>query len=285
MPRPLQCWSLSTKRIRLSVAYDGTDFCGFAPQRDQRTVHGTLKEAVRRATGEDVEIVGASRTDGGAHALGASVHFDTVNPMPAETWRLVLNRVLPEDCRIRKSEEVDEDFHARFSATSRVYRYRYLLEEGDPFRRRYAHVYWDDLNLEAMQKAAVELVGSHDFRGYTEEVGPEILNTTRTLHAVGLERSGDEVLFTVQGTAFLRGMMRRMAGMLFEIGRSHRPVVDAARLLTEERDRMQWPVVLPAKGLTLMEVRYDIPGYDARKQPLEFAENDDDFDELDDDSA
>lgn len=256
-------------RIRLTIAYDGTDYCGFAPQVDQRTVHGVVTEAVRVSTGEDVEIVGASRTDGGAHACGASAHFDTANPMPPETWRLVLNKVLPEDCRIVLSEQVGEDFHARFSATSRVYRYRFLLNEFDPFRRRYAHVYWKDLDVDLMKAGAGALVGEHDFRGYTEEVGPEVLNTTRRLHRVEVLRIEDEVHLTVQGTAFLRGMMRRMAGMLFEVGRGHRPVEDCQRLLSQERDEMQWPVVLPAKGLTLMEVLYDIPGYDARKQPLE----------------
>lgn len=256
------------KRVRLTVAYDGTDFCGFAPQRDQRTVHGTLTEAVHRATGEEVEIVGASRTDGGAHAYGASAHFDTLNPMPVETWRLVLNKVLPEDCRIVRSEEVAPEFHARFSATGRIYRYRFLLNEFDPFRRRYAHTYWKALDLEAMRNAAKVLVGEHDFRGYTEEVGPEVLNTRRLLKSVEVDSHGDEIHLTVHGTAFLRGMMRRMAGMLFEIGRDHRPLEDAARLLTQERDRMQWPIVLPARGLTLMEVQYGIPGYDARNQPL-----------------
>lgn len=255
-------------RIKLTVAYDGTDFCGFAPQPDQRTVHSALADAVLTSTAEEVEIIGASRTDGGAHAYGACAHFDTQNPMPAETWRLVLNKVLPEDCRIVRSVEVGLDFHARFSATSRVYRYRILLNEFDPFRRRYAHVYWKELDLDSMQAAASALVGEHDFRGYTEEVGPEVLNTRRKLHHVEITQAGDEVHLVVQGTAFLRGMMRRIAGMLFEIGRGHRPIEDSARLLTSERDLMQWPVVLPAKGLALLEVRYDIPGYDARKQPM-----------------
>jgi tRNA pseudouridine38-40 synthase len=251
-------------RIHLTLAYDGTDFYGFAPQVDQRTVHGALTTAVLRSTGEEVEIVGASRTDGGAHALGASVHFDTQNPMPADTWRLVLNKVLPEDCRIVLSESVGDEFHARFSATSRVYRYRFLLNEFDPIRRRYAQAYWKELDVDKMREAAQAFVGEHDFRGYTEEVGAEVLNTTRILHQVELVQEDDEVHFTVQGTAFLRGMMRRMAGMLFEIGRDHRPTEDAARLLTTERETMQWPVVLPAKGLTLLEVRYDVPGHDAR---------------------
>jgi len=160
------------------------------------------------------------------------------------------------------------EFHARFSATARIYRYRFLLNEFDPFRRRYAHVYWKELDVERMQKAAQVFEGEHDFRGYTEEVGPEVLNTRRRLKSVTIEPFEDEIRFRVEGDAFLRGMMRRMAGVLFEIGRGHRPLEDASRLLTTERDRMQWPVVLPAKGLTLMEVRYDIPGYDARKQPL-----------------
>lgn len=231
-----------------------------------------MTEAVRRATGEELEIVGASRTDGGAHARGQVVHFDTENPMPGDKWAYILNRVLPEDCRAVASQDVEDAFHARFSATSRTYEYRILIGEGDPFRGRYAHIYWKPLDIEAMREAAKALVGEHDFRGYTEEVGPEVENTVRILNSIRLESPDEQVSLTINGTAFLRGMMRRIAGMLFEIGRDHRPIADAKRLLTKERDAMQWPVVLPARGLTLMEVRYDVPGHDSRRK-------DDDSDE------
>ena len=124
-----------------------------------------------------------------------------------------------------------------------------------------------------MKDAAKALLGEHDFRGYTEEEGPEVLNTRRKLFQVDLTQVDDEIHFEVEGIAFLRGMMRRMAGVLFEIGRGHRPVDDCARLLTDKRDQMQWPIVLPAKGLTLLRINYAVPGYDARKQP---------WDEMDD---
>lgn len=226
-----------------------------------------MTEAVRRATGEELEIVGASRTDGGAHARGQVVHFDTENSMPPDKWAYVLNRVLPEDCRANSAEEVASDFHARFAATSRTYEYRIVTTESDPFRGRYAHVYWKPLDLASMREAAQALVGEHDFRGYTEEVGPEIENTRRLLNSIEVEERDRQVEITINGTAFLRGMMRRISGMLFEIGRDHRPVTDAARLLTPQgREEMQWPVVLPARGLTLMEVRYDSPGFDARRK-------------------
>jgi len=244
-------------RIKLVVSYDGTEFNGFMAQPGLRTVQGTLKEAVRRVSGEEIEIYGAGRTDGGAHARGQVVHFDTVGKIPVQKWPYVLNKVLPTDLAILESSVVPDWFDARFSARDRFYRYRILTGRRDPHRERFAHFYGRPLDLESMQAAAKILIGRHDFRAFTEELEPTVLNTVRELYSFDVRQVRDEVWVDVVGTAFLRGMMRRISGAILEVGRGYRPVVEVSRLLdAEERTSQQWPVVLPAKGLCLMRVRY-----------------------------
>jgi tRNA pseudouridine38-40 synthase len=216
-----------------------------------------LTEAVRQVSGEDCEIVGASRTDSGAHAEGQVCHFDTRVPIPDEKWVKALNRVLSSDLRIRGCWSVSPDFHSRFSALDRTYAYVLYQGRPDPRRERFAHrVEWP-LSLRAMQAAARALEGTHDFRAFTEELEPQVENTVRQLFRCRVSRQGGEYRFTVRGTAFLRGMMRRMAGAILEVGRGKRNAHEIAGLLDPKtREGLQWPVVLPAKGLTLLQVRY-----------------------------
>lgn len=250
-------WSLSTNRIKLVVAYDGTDFRGWAAQPGQRTVQGTLKEAVRRVSGEDCEIVGASRTDSGAHAEGQVCHFDSGKPIPAEKWVAALNRVLPKDLRVKQANRVSNQFHSRFSALDRTYRYVLYVGPPDPRAERFAHPVSRKLDLGTMQESARVFEGTHDFRAFTEELDPGVENTVRTIFRSRISISRNEVRLTLRGTAFLRGMMRRMAGGILEAGLGRRSPQDLAKLLDPNvRDRLQWPVVLPAAGLTLVRVRY-----------------------------
>lgn len=265
MARRPPLWSLSTSRIKLTVAYDGTDFCGWAAQAGHRTVQSTLKEAVRQVSGEDCEIVGASRTDSGAHARGQVCHFDTTAPQAR--WVQALNRAMPQDIRVLKAEEVSESFNSRFSAFDRWYRYRILIQSNDPFRLRYAHGTHLRLDLEKMKSAAAYLAGRNDYRAFTEELDPSVTNTVRELYSVKVDQCRDEIWIDIVGTAFLRGMMRRMSGALFEIGRGKRPLEEMPMLLDERRNDLNWPVVLPARGLTLMRVRYGRWPRDNRSRP------------------
>jgi len=244
------------KRIKLVVSYDGTDFCGWAAQTGQRTVQSTLREAVRRVSGEEIEIVGASRTDSGAHAKGQVCHFDAEVNIPPAKWTRVLNKVLEPDVAVLSSQQVPEEFHSRFSAMDRFYRYRILTGVRDPLRSRFVHEYGRELQLLQMQQAAKALLGDHDFKAFTEELDPGVENTRRILYSVDVRQTRDEVWVDVVGTAFLRGMMRRMAGVLLEVGRGYRPVEEVGKLLSRERNNYQWPVVLPASGLCLMRIRY-----------------------------
>ncbi|RIK01094.1 MAG: tRNA pseudouridine(38-40) synthase TruA [Armatimonadetes bacterium] len=261
MPRRPPCSNSLTRRIKLTVAYDGTDFCGWAAQAGRRTVQSTLIEAVRRVSGEDTEIVGASRTDSGAHAKGQVCHFDTATPIEPARWTQALNRILPPDVAVCRAAYVSPRFHARFCASDRRYRYRIATGDRDPFADRYAHWLGRTLDLLAMRTAAGELVGEHDFRSFTAELDPAIRNCVRELRSVEVSQVGDEVRIDVVGTAFLRGMMRRIAGLLLEVGRGKRGAEDARLLL---RGEGHLPPVLPAKGLTLMRVRYTRPLYDIR---------------------
>lgn len=266
MRRKPLCSSLSANRIRLTVAYDGTDFCGWAPQPDQRTVHGTLTDSVRQISGEDFEIIGASRTDSGAHAKGQVCHFDTTNPMPPEKWRRAINDRLPHDLVVVESKAVEPDFHSRFWADRRWYRYRIQLGNRDPHRARFCCQWPKPLDAELMHEAAQKLAGEHDFYAFSQDLeGCE--NTVRTLFSLEVKARKDEVWIDVVGTAFVRGMMRRISGSLWEIGRGQRPSSDLDRLLRDPEDeRLQWPTVLPAKGLTLMKVFYGRHPRDSRER-------------------
>ncbi|MBV6458901.1 MAG: tRNA pseudouridine synthase A [Fimbriimonadaceae bacterium] len=267
---------MSTKRIKLVVAYDGTDFRGWAANPGQRTVRSTLTEAVRQISGEENEIIGASRTDSGAHAKGQVCHFDTANPMPPERWTQALNRRLPSDIRIGRSEGVPCDFHSRFSASFREYRYAMADGDPDPIRGRFCHDVWHRLDVGRMHEASEALIGVHDFRAYSEEI-PADANTVREILRLKIERIRNEIRLTVAGKAFLRGMIRRIAGGLYEVGRGYRPADEIKQLLDPKlRDKLQWPVVLPANGLMLMRVVYGRHPKDFRNSLANSRENEKD---------
>lgn len=252
-------------RIKLTVAYDGTGFRGWARSPGHRTVHQVLADSIQRVIGHEIELVGASRTDSGAHARGQICHFDTDVPIETSKWPRVLNRVLPGDVAVVRAARVSGNFHSRFCAEDRWYRYRIRTCERDPFGSRYAHDFGRDLDVAIMGRAGKLLEGRHDFRAFTEELQPHIDNTVRTIRRATVKQVREEVWIEIGGTAFLRGMMRRMAGALLEVGTGARPADTISDLLTDKRGSMHWPVVLPAKGLCLMRVRYGNPPKDCRR--------------------
>lgn len=270
MPLPplfLSLWTKTTRRLQLVVGYDGTDFCGWAAQPGLRTVQSTLTTIVREASGEDsLEVVGASRTDSGAHARHQVVHLDTTWTAPCEKMPRILNNLLPPDLAILKVKEVSPSFHARFSAVDRWYRYRIRRTPRDPLQGRYVYDTWRMLDAALMHEAAQTLVGSHDFRGFSEEVDPAA-NSIREVFSIHVRAHQQEVWVDVVGNAFMRGMMRRISGALYEVGRGHRPAEDLEQLLDpQRRDALQWPVVLPARGLCLMRIRYGRHPKDCRER-------------------
>ena len=226
-----------------------------------------MTEAVRRVSGEKSEIYGASLTDSGANALGQVCHFDSEVPIPIERWPRAVNQVLPEDVAVVSAAHVAPGFHSRFWADRRWYRYRIMTGWRDPMRARFAHHYSSRaLDLKAMKRAAKQFVGLHDFLAFSQLVEPGA-NTVREVYDVQLRRVRDEVWIDVVGSAFVRGMMRRMSGALWEIGRGAREPGEIGKLLKKRaKAEIEWPTVLPACGLTLMKVSYGRHPYDRRAE-------------------
>ena len=244
------------RRIRMIVEYDGTNYAGWQRQANALAVQQVVEEALTKLTQTPVTITGASRTDAGVHALGQTVHFDTESRIPAEKFAYALNTMLPADVRIRKSEDIDDDFHARFSTRGK--RYRYLIYQnahaGALNRNTHAHVIYP-LDDDLMRTEAQALVGTHDFAAFAAS-GSVVKDTVRTIYAVRLERRGDELELTVVGNAFLYNMVRIIAGTLISIGTGKLEPGAFARAI-ETGDRLALGVTAPAHGLTLMEVFYD----------------------------
>lgn len=246
---------MSTK-IKLVVSYDGYDFCGWAPQHGQRTVHGILTEGLRRVSGGEIEITGASRTDSGAHAKGQVCHFDDPFGIPPGNFVRALNDVLPWDVAVVSSTAVPDWFHSRFCAQDRFYRYRILCGPQGPHRARHTFWYGRPLEVGLMAETAQAFLGENDFIGFSQQVD-HLANTVRTIRKISVRAVRDEVWVDVVGTAFVRGMMRRIAGSLFEVGRGFAPPENVTRLLhLKDRRRIKFPTLLPAHGLCLMRVRY-----------------------------
>ncbi len=239
----------------MTVAYDGTDFHGFQAQPHLRTVQGELEQAIRKLTGEPVQVIGSGRTDAGVHAWGQTVNFLTSSRIPVEKWPLAMNANLPPDVVVRDAQEVPESFHSRYDASGKVYRYQ--IDRGavpDVFCRRYAwHVPYK-LDLERMRQAAGHLTGEHDFTSFCNAAAP-IEDKVRRVDQVAVEEQGNLLRITVQGSGFLWNMVRIMAGTLVDVGRGR---IDPQQIpdILQARDRKRAGVTAPAHGLALLEVHY-----------------------------
>jgi len=244
------------RTIAVVIEYDGTDFAGFQIQRGKRTVQAEICQAVQKITQEKVSVVGASRTDAGAHATGQVVHFRTNCRIPVERVPAALNSVLPRDIAARWAWEADESFHARYSARSRVYRYTVW---NHPVRsalmERYAYRVSQPLNIEAMQEATVYLVGKHDFAAFASEV-KRYRNTLREVYSAQLRARPPLVWLRIEADGFLQGMVRAIMGTLIEVGLGKRAPETMVQLL-QSGTRQKAGFNVPAHGLCLVRVNYD----------------------------
>lgn len=256
MPHLLPLSNSSKQRIKLVVAYDGSDFFGWARQKNLRSVQGTLESALFKILKEHTPIWASSRTDAGAHAQGQVCHFDSPLLIPSLKWKYIINNSIDEDCRILSSCKVPSHFHSRFCALYRHYCYSIGVGQPDPFKDRYRYTTSNSLDLPKMQQAAALFVGIHDFRAFSEEI-PLEANCIRKLFDVQIKAAKQEIKIDIKGTAFLKGMMRRISGALFEVGSHKRSLEEINHLLNPKLyHQLTWPVVLPAKGLTLIRVPY-----------------------------
>lgn len=249
------------KRIKLTVAYDGTDYCGWQVQPNGITVEEVLNRKLSELTGENITVIGASRTDSGVHAQGNVAVFDSDTTIPPERVAYALNRKLPEDIVVIRSEEVPGDWHPRYQETVKTYQYHILNREmPDPIRRRDTYFVSYPLDLEAMRCAAAYLKGEHDFRSFCN-AHTEVQDTVRTIYDLDIIREGDLITIRIRGNGFLYNMVRIIAGTLVRVGRGfYRP--DQVREILEKRERTEAGVTAPPQGLVLVKIDY--PGKDCK---------------------
>jgi len=266
------------KRIKLIVAYDGTEYAGWQIQPKKETVEGVLNRELSRLLNEEIKVIGASRTDSGVHAEGAVCVFDTESKIPGEKFSYALNQSLPDDIRIRNSEEVDGDFHPRKVPCRKSYRYSIWHDEFvKPTNQRYTHWIYTKLDLEAMEKACQYFLGKHDFKSLCS-VHTDVENTERTIYdlhievtpeksllqASGLlnnsvikrrERGPQQIDIYVTGNGFLYNMVRIIAGTLIDVGQGRISPDDIEKIING-KDRQLAGQTAPAKGLTLVGYIY-----------------------------
>lgn len=238
---------------KIVLGYDGTDFRGWQRQPDGRTVQGVLEEAVRKITGKRTVVHGAGRTDAGVHALGQVASFRGAFKLSDEVLFRALNAVLPQDVRIFSLEEAPPDFHARKSARSKVYRYRIVrAPQPSPLDRRFV-LHWPyPLKIGKMRHAARLFARTADFTAFSSNRDRA---PVRTVTRSELRTSGDEIIYTVEASGFLRYMVRTIVGTLLEVGRG-RIAPEETEELFRHKDRSLAGPTAAAKGLTLIRVDY-----------------------------
>jgi tRNA pseudouridine38-40 synthase len=247
---------LDMKRVKLTVAYDGTNYCGWQVQPNGITIEEVLNRELSALLREPVAVIGASRTDSGVHAWGNVAIFDTENRMPADKICFAVNQKLPEDIRVIQSEEVPLDWHPRKCNGTKTYEYRILNRKiSMPTERLYAHFCYYDLDLTKMQQAAEYLIGEHDFKSFcTTRTQAE--ETVRTIYSLDVSRTGDMVTIRISGSGFLYNMVRIIAGTLLRVGMGFYPPEHVEEIL-EAKDRTQAGDTAPARGLTLVSLDYE----------------------------
>lgn len=242
-------------RIAMGVEYEGTQYMGWQRQRHGPGVQSALEAALTSVADEPVEVTCAGRTDTGVHGLGQVIHFDTTARRTDRGWLLGVNSALPDDVSVSWVKPVSDEFHARFSATARTYRYVILnrpVRSALAFHR--AFVVHEPLDIQAMNDAASHLLGEHDFTSF-RAAGCQASHARRCVTALAVSRADDWVFVDITANAFLQHMVRNITGMLVSVGRGDLQAAAAATLLAA-RDRTEAPFAAPSKGLYFIGVEY-----------------------------
>ena len=250
------------RRIRTIIAYDGTDYVGWQTQPNGIAVQEVIEQAILEVTGAQSSLQGSGRTDSGVHARAQVAHFDTGARMAADKFAIALNTHLPADIRVLYSEEVSPDFHARFSAKEK--QYRYFVQTGphaDVFARKYALHAYMPLDLDLMNEAAALVVGTHDFSAFMS-TGREVETAVRTLSLSRWEKQGKFLVYTVQGNGFLYNMVRILVGTMVGMGNGRIPKDSMEKALASLSRKDAGPTA-PPHGLVLWRVKY--PDFDTEE--------------------
>lgn len=241
------------RNIKLEIEYDGTGFCGWQVQPELRTVQGEIQQKLKAILKHEVNLVASGRTDVGVHALGQVANFKTESPLKPESIVRALNGLLPDDVVIKKVQEVDSDFNARYDARSRVYRYRVYLGRTAILRNFVWQVFYP-LNRKSILDATGQILGENDFSSFCVAESAKENKTCKVMSAAW-EESKNELVLRIEANRFLHAMVRTLVGTLIEVGRGYFSVSDFARII-KAKDRKKAGPTAPASGLYLAEVRY-----------------------------
>lgn len=244
------------KRIKLVIAYDGTNYCGWQIQPNGLTIEEVLNRKLSELLKEEIQVIGASRTDSGVHALGNVAVFDTNTRIPAEKISYALNQRLPQDITIQNSIEVSMDFHPRHCNSIKTYEYRILNRKFPmPLERLYSYFVYMPLNVLPMKKAAEYIVGEHDFKSFCS-TRSQVENTVRRIDSLTVTKENDMIIIRIMGNGFLYNMVRILVGTLMKVGLGVYPPEHVKEIL-EACDRSKAGPKVPGRGLTLVKIDYE----------------------------
>lgn len=245
------------RRLKATISYDGTLFAGYQVQPGERTVQLELENVLTKMhKGEKVKVTASGRTDARVHATGQVIHFDTPLAIPVERYKKALNVQLPRDIRVLAVEEVDSDFHARYSVSGKRYRYIWSCEEEQsPFRRHYTvETNGVKPDVAKMEEAAQYIIGTHDFTCFCA-ANTSVVDKVRTVHSLSFSWHGEELHMVIEGNGFLYNMVRIIAGTLWEVGIGKRQAKELKEIIAS-MDRGKAGKTAPAHGLYLEKVFY-----------------------------
>ncbi|EJO5348510.1 tRNA pseudouridine(38-40) synthase TruA [Clostridium botulinum] len=245
------------KNIKLKLEYDGTNYCGWQKQKDERfiTLQGTLQKVISNITKEDIKVTGVSRTDSGVHAKGYVCNFFTNTRIPTENLKKVINNKLPADIVVLSSEEVNSEFHSRFCSKGKTYEYT-ILNSSQPIAigRNYVFHFKDKLDVDNMVIASKHFLGTHDFSAFKTS-GSSVKTSVRTINKFEINKEDNFIKFIITGNGFLYNMVRIIVGTLIEVGLNKREPEDI-KYVIESKDRTKSGPCVPSSGLCLKEVFY-----------------------------
>ena len=243
------------RNIKLTLEYDGTNYLGWQKQKVGITIQGTLEEVIKVLTKEEVEVTGSSRTDAGVHAKGFVANFKTNSKIPSEKFREAINHKLPEDIVILKSEEVEEEFHARYNAMGKTYSYSILNRDvPSAIDRNYLYHVKRRLDVESMKEACQYFIGTHDFSAFKTS-GSSVKTTVRTIKELYIEDNDDIIKIYVTGDGFLYNMVRIIVGTLIMVGSNKIKPLEIKNIIAS-KEREKAGICVPASGLVLEKVYY-----------------------------
>ena len=244
------------KNVMLIVEYEGTNFSGWQRQIGKRTVEEEIEKTISKVTKEKIKLIGSGRTDAKVHAIGQVANFKTESTIPASRFKYILNTRLPEDITIRESKEVDMDFHSRFSAKAKKYKY-YIYNNKMPSAvyRNFSYHITKDIDINKMRDASKEFIGTHDFASFKGKRSV-VKDTIRTIYNIEINRKKDLIEVTIIGKSFLRYMVRIIIGTLLEVGYGNLSREDVGEIIAS-KNRTKAKKTAEPQGLFLIKVYYD----------------------------